>query len=680
MHLRPMLLAAAFGIVSLGGCLDGATPAGSSVAITVAPLSLTGLTEACYNLSVTNAPAGAGDIVWTRTDVCSSGYGDGHGALSLVGPCDAGSGGDNSVLLEVVRLDDASGPVAFANPCPVGQPCVRAVPCVADADTGVTFELTIARPAQQGFFDVAISFADLFCSAKVDCVTAGPAGDVPLALLFAPTGGARIPTALLAFACTGGVDADTQLYLGGLAVACGGTVVDLAVTGAAGNIYGVASPAPAPLLQLASYRGLEALADAQGASWRKLYYNVAVALDFDNLPGACDLVGTLTAADGPFTVPFTSPAGATYPLIRVAVPLVAGANATGYACTRHPIGSVPADGVWIDYTTGGATVTFDHRAYRSGAAVAVQDRVPLALVPSAPTLAVGNTQSFTVVGGPAPYPYTVVTAGGGAFAGSTYTAPSSPGSYTVRVTDAIGRSADTVVTVNPALALSPTSVSLPPGGSQPFSATGGVPPYAFSVVTGGGAFSGATYTAPAGSGSATVRVTDARANTRDGSVAIVTPDKVVFVSSANYNGNLGGLAGADAKCQALANARPTLAGKTFKAWLSSSSVSATARLTHATVPYKRVDGVVIANNWADLVDGALAAPVSVTEVGGSKTYWVWVNTDLSGASMGGICGDWTDAGSSSGGNFIGYSSLSGCGWTATTLSCSNAFALYCFEQ
>ena len=128
--------------------------------------------------------------------------------------------------------------------------------------------------------------------------------------------------------------------------------------------------------------------------------------------------------------------------------------------------------------------------------------------------------------------------------------------------------------------------------------------------------------------------------------------------------------------------------------LSSSSVSATARLTHATVPYKRVDGVVIANNWADLVDGALAAPVSVTEVGGSKTYWVWVNTDLSGASMGGICGDWTDAGSSSGGNFIGYSSLSGCGWThasannvlgnctntATTLSCSNAFALYCFEQ
>jgi hypothetical protein len=68
------------------------------------------------------------------------------------------------------------------------------------------------------------------------------------------------------------------------------------------------------------------------------------------------------------------------------------------------------------------------------------------------------------------------------------------------------------------------------------------------------------------------------------------PVKRVFVTSTGYPGNLGGLAGADAKCQERATAAGL--GGTFKAWLSAAGTgnSAAERLTHATVPYVRVDG------------------------------------------------------------------------------------------
>jgi Protein of unknown function (DUF1554) len=62
----------------------------------------------------------------------------------------------------------------------------------------------------------------------------------------------------------------------------------------------------------------------------------------------------------------------------------------------------------------------------------------------------------------------------------------------------------------------------------------------------------------------------------------------VFVTSQGFNGNLGGLAGADTKCQALADTAGL--GGTYKAWLSDSTTDARNRLTQATVPYRLVDG------------------------------------------------------------------------------------------
>ena len=76
--------------------------------------------------------------------------------------------------------------------------------------------------------------------------------------------------------------------------------------------------------------------------------------------------------------------------------------------------------------------------------------------------------------------------------------------------------------------------------------------------------------------------------------------KCVFVSSTLHTGDLGGLTGADAICNNLAEA----AGfpGTYMAWLSDSSASPSTLFTQATVPYRRVDGTQVADDWTELTE------------------------------------------------------------------------------
>jgi hypothetical protein len=103
--------------------------------------------------------------------------------------------------------------------------------------------------------------------------------------------------------------------------------------------------------------------------------------------------------------------------------------------------------------------------------------------------------------------------------------------------------------------------------------------------------------------------------------------KTVFVSSLRYSANLGGLSGADSKCQTLAHAAGLLGS--YRAWLSSASTSASSRLTHSDVPYMTVGRQTIADNWTDLTDGILQAPVT-DEVGVIHSDDVWTGTTTNG--------------------------------------------------
>jgi hypothetical protein len=157
---------------------------------------------------------------------------------------------------------------------------------------------------------------------------------------------------------------------------------------------------------------------------------------------------------------------------------------------------------------------------------------------------------------------------------------------------------------------------------------------------------------------------------------------LVFVTSDAYLGNLGGLSGADAHCQGLADGA-RLPGE-YRAWLSDGSGSPSTRLVQATVPYKRTDGVIIANNWADLIDGPLAASISRDESGaGQVGQVVWTNTTTTGTLLHNrwSCVGWTDDTSEFQGG-LGEVDATNAWWTDRGVLFCGGFPshLYCFQQ
>ncbi len=164
---------------------------------------------------------------------------------------------------------------------------------------------------------------------------------------------------------------------------------------------------------------------------------------------------------------------------------------------------------------------------------------------------------------------------------------------------------------------------------------------------------------------------------------------LAFVTSSAQNGNLGGLTGADAVCQA----RATAAGLpgTYMAWLSNGTDSPASRFTRATASYTLVDGTVLASNFEDLVGGTLNSALNKTETGqtvpgGPGTVFAWTNTLTTGLSEGSDdnsdCANWTAAAVNQAN--IGDVQASSALWTdiggGITAVCSGQNRLYCFQQ
>jgi len=156
----------------------------------------------------------------------------------------------------------------------------------------------------------------------------------------------------------------------------------------------------------------------------------------------------------------------------------------------------------------------------------------------------------------------------------------------------------------------------------------------------------------------------------------------IFVTSASYTGNLGGLAGADMKCQGLADG--VNLGGTFLAWLSDDTGSPMTRLdTGFTGAYKLVDGTVIASaGWPDLTDGTLAHGIDRDEKNTAILDGVvWSNTSPAGAKVSpDSCKNWLSSKVIDGGR-LGSSDAVDDTWTDVAASnCAPSSRLYCVEN
>jgi len=387
------------GILSLAAtaCASESHPtAGPALAIDVAALNLVGVGDVVWDLEVQSG-ASPTEVVWQRR-ITSSRYGDAAGSATYVGTCDA-SANPNTVRVWIVGVYSApvvsagafaSGAadgvgavdgvaVPFQNPTTPALPLSRAVDCTADADVHVQFDVSLLRPAQQGFFDVAVSFNNIFCSAKFDCCDdrdeSGACDDgEDLELLFTADAG-RGRTMVLGFACTAGtIDADaTTLYLDPLAFDCtspaSGFSADFTVNPAAatagnqcsaGSLVGcpaITDPDPPEantyLYQVAVYRGDE-LITSDGLAAHKVYWNVALGVTADI--GDCVLKTSGTADDpndaSDGLIAGVVARGAVYPFVDWEVPLgtcVAEAlsfDGTGSVRTRYTGTDAAADTVF----------------------------------------------------------------------------------------------------------------------------------------------------------------------------------------------------------------------------------------------------------------------------------------------------------------------------------------------
>ncbi|MBS3071114.1 DUF1554 domain-containing protein [Candidatus Pacearchaeota archaeon] len=126
--------------------------------------------------------------------------------------------------------------------------------------------------------------------------------------------------------------------------------------------------------------------------------------------------------------------------------------------------------------------------------------------------------------------------------------------------------------------------------------------------------------------------------------------RIIFLSSSQYKGDLGGLVGADLKCNNLAE-DSNLEG-TYMAWLSSSVVDARDRIPQGEgdLPYVRNDAqkTVIADNLNDLLDNTIDNPIRYNEKGVDEfSIDAWTGTDGDGtlyeAFLIGTCNSWTSS-------------------------------------
>ena len=446
--MKKFLTVAAAGSL-LAGCADAPTTTekgfeGPGVEIQMAALNLQGVGDVVWDLQVVNGAAPTAQTVWQQR-ISSSQYGDSAGSASYVGPCDADQTANvkqNTVKVWVVGVynrdvttAEAGGfnadvaaaadaaEVPFQNPTwldtndngvrdavvgalDIDTPLNRVFTCVENQDVFVQFDVALMRPAQQGFFDIAVNFNNIFCSAKFDCSypdnTNQPAdADTnrdPINLLHDGSGG-RNATHILGFACTAGADTSTsnkvtELYMDDLELWCGAdggdadtlgddhffihpsltlqgtlctagftTCNNINTTGAQTWDGTLASTvADDYLFQAAVYSGSELLDAGVGLSYNKQYWNIALGVK----PAAkaagtfCQLVTKATADNSANTNDNVDggiiAAGTVYPYVTF--------NVNFNTCAAQPLEfGNPTAMVGTAYTTtGGAQLAFDHQS------------------------------------------------------------------------------------------------------------------------------------------------------------------------------------------------------------------------------------------------------------------------------------------------------------------------------
>jgi hypothetical protein len=170
----------------------------------------------------------------------------------------------------------------------------------------------------------------------------------------------------------------------------------------------------------------------------------------------------------------------------------------------------------------------------------------------------------------------------------------------------------------------------------------------------------------------------------------------IFITSEPFPGALGGITGADLRCQNLADDAGWIDTQQVRAWLSDSDESPLTRFVGVDPdrPYALVNGKRVADNLADLIASGPGDGVTLDELGAAHTdVRVWTNTSVTGDvfSKSDNCANWVSDSS----QFLGWAGINAVPklpadqwknwsdlkwWTGQAFrECNLANRLYCLE-
>ncbi len=153
--------------------------------------------------------------------------------------------------------------------------------------------------------------------------------------------------------------------------------------------------------------------------------------------------------------------------------------------------------------------------------------------------------------------------------------------------------------------------------------------------------------------------------------------------------DVSGIPAADRICQMVAESAGL--GNNYLAWISDDTTSPDARFNKSDIPYRLLDGTLVAYDWSDLVDGQLEAPINITELGAglhAPNQFAWTDTNTDGtydSINNNHCDNWGNKTNLFEGE-IGNTTMTDSRWTIDPFvgpaSCDSPewIALYCFEQ
>jgi hypothetical protein len=193
------------------------------------------------------------------------------------------------------------------------------------------------------------------------------------------------------------------------------------------------------------------------------------------------------------------------------------------------VGSITSDGLYTASQIGSAEVRVTDVAAATDVATVTVQAPPLQIIPTFVNVAFNSGFDFNASGGKAPYVFSILSGGSrGTIVADTgvFTALSEAGTVVIQLTDSLPSSpSEATVNVYPPLVIAPKPATVDAAATKTFTATGGVPGYTFTLVSGVGSIDAASgvYTAPASPGSAVVKVTDSIGNIDQTTITVVDP-------------------------------------------------------------------------------------------------------------------------------------------------------------